>query len=212
MNNNLNWKYGLALLLVVILVFSGGLVIGSLLNTNKNQTPDVRPQPSETTGEGAAQGESNGAIPNSTGNETPSEPMSKTYNLYFQKYDPETGDNFQVAPVKRSTTRADVATFLVEEFLKGPTQAEKAQNLSGMNDTFNGDSNCNGRDFTISNTEGILTVQFCRPIFFASDFSIAVNQGLKKTLEEIPTVQKVMILEQTGHCYNDLSGLDVCKN
>ena len=78
--------------------------------------------------------------------------------------------------VFRSTTRKDVATFLIEEIIKGPSSVELTKDFKptfGVNNQiwFVTTSNCNSKDFKITINNKIATIKFCRDTMLAGDMS-----------------------------------------
>ena len=117
-------------------------------------------------------------------------------------------------PVIRETTRKDVATFAIEELIKGPTSAEKTTGLDTIFGTskfiwFTDDSDCDGKDFSISidSTTKVATFRFCRTTAMAGDMSGFVVMGqISTTLKQFPTIQKAAILNKQGKCLDDMIG------
>jgi hypothetical protein len=115
-------------------------------------------------------------------------------------------------PVIRETTRADVATFALEELIKGPMPEEVNQGLGqtfGTNAfvSFADQSNCNGKDFTIAISNGTATVKFCRSTLLSGDMSGYVVTGeIAATLKKFSTIKKVIVLNKAGQCFDDMRG------
>lgn len=115
-------------------------------------------------------------------------------------------------PVIRETTRSDVATFAIEEIIKGPTPEEINQGLgqtfgTGKFVVFTDSSNCSGRDFSINVTNGTATVRFCRSTQLTGDSSGYIVTGeFVSTLKKFSTVKKVVVLNKAGQCFNNMSG------
>lgn len=137
-------------------------------------------------------------------------------DLYFSK-DPESNDDYDYfASVDRVTTRLDVATFLTEEYLKGPTDAEEAAgfyvgSVEGPVPTFTDTSNCSGKDFGINIIDRVATLRFCRTLVAVGGaYDARFLEGLKFNINQFDTVDKTVVLDKTGHCLFDLSGTDEC--
>lgn len=111
-------------------------------------------------------------------------------------------------PVERHTSRTDVATFALEEIMRGPTTAETEQ---GLRSTFgeeyfmslSGKSNCGIKNFTLSLDADnyFARVNFCKNIVFTQDWSISLlTEQIRKTLIQFEKIQKVKILNKDGNC------------
>jgi hypothetical protein len=115
-------------------------------------------------------------------------------------------------PVIRETTRVDVATFALEELIKGPMPEEINQGLGptfGANAfvSFADSSNCSGKDFTIAVASEIATVKFCRGTLLSGDMSGYVVTGeIAATLKKFSTIKKVIVLNKAGQCFDDMRG------
>ncbi len=137
-------------------------------------------------------------------------------DLYFSK-DPESEDNYSYfASVDRVTTRLDVATFLTEEYIKGPSATEQASgfyvgDIDGPEPTFTDTSNCSGKDFGINIIDRVATLRFCRTLVSVGGaYDARFLEGIKYNINQFDTVDKTVVLDKTGHCLFDLSGTDVC--
>lgn len=151
-----------------------------------------------------------------TSNTTAPSNTNQSYDLYFRKF-PEASDDFgYVEAVTRSTSRSDVATFLVEQYIIGPTAAEKATGLVSaftLDDgalSFETPSDCGGDDFEILIESQVAVVRFCRFVSSIDDAGAYVNVPLRATLEQFSTVDKVVVLDVENNCYNDASGINAC--
>lgn len=138
------------------------------------------------------------------------------YMFDRKKYD-TANSTLWVTKVDRETTRKDVATFSIEEVIKGPSSIELKL---GLEPTFSktkfvyfvGSSNCNGKDFKISITNGKATLQFCKQTMLSGDMSGSViSQQIVNTLKQFSTIKQVRILNYSGTCFNDLSGRDTTE-
>jgi hypothetical protein len=58
---------------------------------------------------------------------------------------------------------------------------------------------------------GTASLQFCRETLLAGDLTGArITAEITSTLEQFSTIHQVVILNQSGHCFNDLSGQNLC--
>jgi hypothetical protein len=137
-------------------------------------------------------------------------------DLYFSK-DPESEDDYSYfASVDRVTTRLDVATFLTEEYLKGPSATEQAAgfyvgDIDGPEPTFTDASNCSGKDFGINIVDRVATLRFCRTLVaIGGAYDARFLEGLKYNINQFDTVDRTIVLDKSGHCLFDLSGTDEC--
>lgn len=133
------------------------------------------------------------------------------YMFDFKKFN--IPDNIDyLTKVIRKTTRKDVATFAIEEIIKGPSSTELTKELKptfgkGYQMWFVSESNCNGRDFKIEINNKIAKVQFCKDSMLAGDMSgFIITEQISKTLKQFSTIEKVQILNSKGYCLDDMSG------
>lgn len=130
-----------------------------------------------------------------------------------------------VTAVNRISPTQSVATFALQMLIAGPTPDERARGMfSEMNGMFTGPSTCNGSlpvggpDFTLTLNmkgstpeQGTATLKFCRQTALAGVGTGArIGTEIDKTLLQFPTIKKVVILDVSGSCWNDLSGQNVC--
>ena len=130
-----------------------------------------------------------------------------------------------VTPVDRMSPTIDVGTYAIQMLIAGPTPEEHAAGLfSELNDAFTGPSSCNGSlpvggpDFTLtlnmkgtSPEQGTATLKFCRPMALAGEGTGArITAEIDATLMQFSTVKKVVILNSSGNCFNDLSTQNRC--
>lgn len=139
----------------------------------------------------------------------------KVYFLSMTKFN-EYGQSEYLSERYRYTARVDVATFLLEELIKGPNDSEKneGEKLKGLIN-LSEESNCGGKDFKISISGGVAKINWCRTIDLVSlgdSQSLALFDSIEKTLTQFPTVQKVKMYDRDGNCLSDaVSGLDRCE-
>ena len=145
--------------------------------------------------------------------------------VFFSKH-PETDSNVQaVFSVKRVSPTSAVATYAAQQLIAGPTAAEKGLGyFTELTTSLTGASNCGGADFQITlNTHidphtgtpsaqpGTAVLKFCRATQLAGDLvGPRIRAELDATLKQFPTITKTQILTNTGHCFDDASGQDIC--
>lgn len=134
--------------------------------------------------------------------------------VFFSKH-PETDGNVSaVFPVNRTSPTQGVGTYAIQQLIQGPTASEAASGyFTELTASIGGSSNCGGPDFqySIDNATHTGTLRFCRPITLAGDLTGGrIKAEITATLTQFPNVTKVIILTNTGHCFDDLSGADMC--
>jgi spore germination protein GerM len=145
--------------------------------------------------------------------------------VFFSKH-PETDSNVQaVFPVKRISPTTGVATYATQQLIAGPTASERGMGyFTELTASLTGASNCGGPDFQItldthidthtgtsSAQPGTAVLKFCRATQLAGDLvGPRIKAQLNATLTQFPTIKKVQILTNTGHCFDDASGQDNC--
>jgi hypothetical protein len=144
---------------------------------------------------------------NTSNDETP----TTTIQVFFSK-DPDsfTSAN-KVFPVDRKVTdNQDPNILAVAGLIAGPTEDEQNQGFIG-GITLSGDSNCDGKDFNLSVNGGTVKMQLCR--HYVSDGSTSDTQLLaqmNRTLGQIPTVSKIILLDNNGNCLFDKAKSKLC--
>lgn len=132
-------------------------------------------------------------------------------NVYFSKH-PESDDNpTRVFPVERTSPDSGVASYVIEQLLIGPTDAEEAAGYFSNVKVRSEASDCDGRDFTISITDRVATLRFCRT--FDAIGSVSDGQAqevIKASLLQFESIDEVVILGKDGNCQFDLSGENRC--
>lgn len=123
----------------------------------------------------------------------------------------EARDGFDdVQAVNRWTNSLGVARFAIQELIKGPTVSEQRQGLVDIIE-LRGESTCGGRDFSISIKQGTATLQFCRSVPTGGVGDDArIQAAINQTLKQFPTINKVVILNEQGDCFKDMSGQNLC--
>lgn len=211
-----NIQYILLLLIIILLG-----IIGFLLWTNTNESNDD--QNDTNTSESNTENESDSTIDleeedqdnedsesssdmENTEEMSASEGTSVSYPLFFTNA--ATTDDFaDVLETSRSTDRSDAGTFLVEQLFAGPTPSEQSSGMGPITSfEFRGSSNCGGENFTLEVSDSIATLQFCRDTFLVGDITPDFTVPLQETLTQFSTVDRVIVLDKNGDCWNDLSG------
>lgn len=158
-----------------------------------------------------------------TGSSKPTPAASQGYavKVYFSK-SPQSDQNYStVFPVTRFSPTTGVATYAMQQLINGPSTTEKDLGyVSQVHNMIHGPSNCGGADFQLTlNVKGTTpqpgtaTLKFCRSVSNQTDALLADGQmraEINATLSQFPTIKKVVVLEDTGHCFADESGEDLC--
>lgn len=151
-------------------------------------------------------------------------PADTTVKVFFTRHPDSDSNPTAVFPVTRTVTAATTqerATFALQEMLKGPSQAERAQ---GYYSPFDGQlalqSYCSGpfRDFDLTldhkgttPEKGTATLQFCRRVDIPGDLDgPRMSTMVNSTLAQFAGIQKVVILNYQGSCFDDLQGRNAC--
>ncbi len=112
-----------------------------------------------------------------------------------------------------------VATYAIQQLIAGPRPSEaSAGYFTELKGALSGSSNCGGADFTITLNmrgttpkQGTATLRFCRTTSLPGDLSGGrIRAEIDRTLRQFPTITADVILDSTGHCFDDLSGMDMC--
>ena len=184
------WLGGGAAALLVALLLAGCTATGVIIT------------PTDTAGPGAS------------ATATATTATSIPVKVYFSKH-PETDSNVAaVFPVDRTSPTTGVATYAIQQLIQGPTASETASGyFTELAASLTGTSNCGGADFTytIDSATHTGTLQFCRQTQLAGDLvGPRIKAQINATLRQFPNVTKVIILNSTGHCFDDLQGADSC--
>lgn len=168
-----------------------------------------------------------GATPSATPGATPTGMglATVTFQVYFSRHPDSDSDPTAVFPVPRTVvvgnlvSPSDIPAYAVEQLIGGPTTSEKQANYyTELTAALSGPSNCGGQDFTLKlNTHasrpetGTATLQFCRATMLPGDLSgPRIKAQITRTLTQFPGIQRVVILDKSGNCFDDLSGLNQC--
>ncbi len=146
-------------------------------------------------------------------------PSSYPVKVYFSRH-PETDNNpAAVFPVNRTAPNLQVATYAIQQLIAGPTPSETAAHyFTPLPSALTGTSNCGGPDFQITLNmkgtapePGTATLRFCRPTQLPGDLTGGVIRAeINATLLQFSSIHKVVILNSSGSCFDDLSGQNLC--
>lgn len=140
--------------------------------------------------------------------------QSKGYNVYvyFSQHPDSDSDPSKVVALLRTSGDSGVATYAIQELLKGPNSTEATEGFFRTAALRPGPSNCGGPDFKLAISHEVATLQFCRKFDHLGVMSDAQAESqIKATLTQFASVKKVIILSTTGNCEFDLSGTNQCK-
>ena len=117
-----------------------------------------------------------------------------------------------VCAVDRVLAGENLEAEAVEAMLAGPTEDERAIGVaSRWDDVLSGESSCDGLNFTLEFSGGLATIQFCRTVILTGVVADAIMQAqLNATLMQFADIDAVAILNASGDCLFDLSGLNLC--
>lgn len=139
--------------------------------------------------------------------------------VYFSRHPDSDNDINKVFAVSRSSPTLMVATFSIQQLIAGPTASEKAAGYyTELSGSLSGASNCGGADFVITLNHrgptpqtGTATLKFCRTVSLAGDLTGGrITAQVDAILTQFPSTQQVVILTDTGSCFNDLRGGNLC--
>lgn len=196
----------IALVALVALVATGCSSSSSTSGT-ATSTPAISPATATT------------AAATTTAATATSAPSGYPVLVYFSRHPDTDNSPAAVFPVHRTAPNLQVATYAMQQLIVGPTPSETAaQYFTPLPSSLTGSSNCGGPDFQItlgmkgSTPEtGTATLRFCRPTQLAGDLTGGViSAEINATLKQFPSIQKVVILNSSGSCFDDLSGQNLC--
>ena len=206
-----SWLVYFLVFLVILLVagLSAAVTYIVIKDSDNDATVTQEDSEDEDTTTSADQETTN---PNTDDEETASD--ERALRVYFQKFPEATDDYSFVDAVFRTTTRTDDTIFVLEEFLKGPTVVEEAEGFKGIEPvSLSGPSSCNGKNFELTISDNIATFQFCKATSGLNDNTSQVSVPISENVKYYnPEVEKVIILDIDGNCFNDLSGINACLN
>jgi hypothetical protein len=146
---------------------------------------------------------------------------AKTIKVYFSKSPQSESNPTAVFAVNRTVASGDPMTVALEEVMKGPSAAERAQGYySALSGALALISTCPGefRDFNLAYDHrgakaelGTLTFQFCRRVDIGGDLDgPRIQSMIRQTALQFSRVKDVVILNQNGDCFDDLQGANAC--
>lgn len=200
-------------LLAAAVVLAIGVLVTAVLFSHFQNTPVPTPGKQGTTTSAATSG-------------TTAAATAVSFMIYFPKSTDSTLQN--VYPVQRlAASTTDIEAFSIMLLIAGPTPSERSQGyFSELNGLFSGPpSGCNGSnptvggpDFTLNLNmkgatpeQGTATLQFCHPTSSPGIGADArVSSQINATLKQFSSIKKVVILDESGHCFADLKGSDDC--
>jgi hypothetical protein len=150
--------------------------------------------------------------PNSERFSWEAQPRTIPIEVFFSRH-PQSDEDFSaVFSVPRAAPDQGVASAALEYLIAGPTPAEQAAGyFSELGGMLSGPSSCGGSDFRASIEGGVATVRFCRMMSSAGVGQDArVQSQIEATLKQFPSIQRVRVLNSSGGCLFDLSGLNRC--
>lgn len=139
--------------------------------------------------------------------------------VFFSRHPASDNDPAAVFAVGRVAPTLGVATYAVGQLVAGPSAAERSAGYySALHGTLSGTSSCGGPNFRITldtrgptPEKGTATLRFCRAVALAGDLSGArIAAEVMATLTQFSNVRRAVILTNSGHCFDDLSGRDAC--
>lgn len=140
----------------------------------------------------------------------PYEPPSDLRQIQIYFPEAETEIFTEVAPVTRTTDRADVLEYAVEQLLVGPTEAEQ-ERVNALPIQPVGSSNCGEETFTVDLIQGTAIVKFCRDVVVGGlGDSSSFERSLLSTLTQFAIVTQVIVLDANGDCFFDPRGNNDC--
>jgi len=149
---------------------------------------------------------------NQQNTQTPTQ-QEQVFNVKVIYVDLMTDINPNNIEFKEKTNRKDVLTFAIERLINGYSNHPNEFVKNGFKNNLTGISNCNGKDFKASVSNGNAKIQFCRTfVGVGTMYDASVLESIKKTAKQFSTVNKVTILDVDGNCLFDNSGMNLCLN
>ncbi len=150
--------------------------------------------------------------PTATDNQqnTSVQPVS-TVQVFFTK-NPDSGDSDQVFPVSRNVDQGqDAGVVAINALIAGPTNDEVNQGYVGGLE-LTGSSNCDGKDYTLTITNGTATLRLCRKLVGSETLSDNQTAAqIRATLLSLPGASQASILNRAGNCMFANLGDSVCQ-
>lgn len=133
----------------------------------------------------------------------------RVYLFHEDKFNSVASKDYS-SPVERTTRRRDVATYAVEQIVRGPTVEELE---SGYRPTFgpgaiaqmSDDSQCGTKQFLVSldPEQYFAQVTFCKPITTDQTWGYAfITEQIRDTLIQFDRIHKVKIVTPSNTCIN----------
>jgi len=150
---------------------------------------------------------------------TPTKAIAIDVNIFFSRHPDSDNNPVDVFPVPRVAPNLQVATFAITQLILGPTAAERGRGYyTPLQGGFQGPSNCGGADFKITlnyrgthSEPGTATLRFCRQLPLAGDLTGArITAEITSTLEQFSSIRRGVILTESGPCFDDFSGRNLC--
>lgn len=144
---------------------------------------------------------------------TPTVPKTYPVKVYFSKHPESDNDPTKVYAFNRNAPTVAMGSFVVNELLTGPTEAEAKQGYFTPVVLRSGESNCGAKDFMLAITDSKATLRFCKD--FDSTGVMAdgrAQEVIRASLMQFDSVDKVVILNKDGNCLFDASGQNLCLN
>lgn len=138
-------------------------------------------------------------------------PQQYAVKVYFSKHPESDDDPSKVFPVDRTSPDSGVGKYAITQLLSGPTATEQHAGYFAMAKLRNDTNTCSS-DFALTiSSAGVATLQFCKTFDHIGSVSDGQAESeLKATLMQFSTIKKVIILNKTGDCEFNLSGLNLC--
>jgi flagellar basal body-associated protein FliL len=239
------WLLITIVLVIIAIAVAAFLILRPGNNSNNNQNANVTPTPTAivtntptptaTTTDDLDPTPTTTVVPSTsstpviTATPTPTSSGPRKVNVYYSQGENPTNpssSNSLKTPgysVYRifTSSRGDIENFVMEKTIAGPSDADKSAYYWFNPITLTGESNCGGKDFTLTNntTTNRITVQFCKAVTTAgvgddARITTVIKNGLNPLLsvDAAAPAGKVIILTQDGNCLGDQSGKNVCKN
>jgi hypothetical protein len=192
--------------IIALLVIAGGLTAYLMFPKSTHTPSSSNQQTSQETTSPMSSGQSDKSTPSMT------PPVTYSLNVYFSKHTESDNDPSKTFPVSRTAPDLGVAAFAISELLKGPTSTEQGRGYFSTTRLRSGQSNCDGQDFTLSISQNVVTLRFCRVFDHLGVISDGQSESeIKATLMQFSTITKVVILNSSGDCEFNLSGMNACK-
>ncbi|HNQ30901.1 MAG TPA: hypothetical protein PKG71_00855 [Candidatus Woesebacteria bacterium] len=140
-----------------------------------------------------------------------------TYIYYFNEDKFNTlGANDYTSSITRTTPRTDLATFSIEQIVRGPVEDEMLQGFrptfgTGAIAQFAGESRCGIKQFfvTLDPENYFAQVTFCKPITTDVDWGYRfITQQIRKTLIQFERIHKVRIVTIDDTCLDGSPSLE----